>query len=105
MSVHSAWRGLVHSPPWFQNTRIETTSPMAPSCTRLMVSRYAAWWRRCVPATIARPFCLAISAVSKHILMAAGSTPTGFSVKMFLPASTAARRCIARKAGGVARIT
>ena len=33
------------------------------------------------------------------------STPTGFSVKMFLPAFTAASSIIGRKPGGVARIT
>jgi hypothetical protein len=34
-----------------------------------------------------------------------GSTATGFSVKMCLPAATAAARCAGRKPGGVARIT
>ena len=82
-----------------------TTSPIAPSWMRLIVSMYAAWWRRCVPATKPSLFCLRSRSVASTDRTPAGSTATGFSAKMCLPASTAAAMCTGRKPGGVARMT
>jgi hypothetical protein len=46
-----------------------------------------------------------VSAASKQARIVGPSTAIGFSVKMFLPAATAALICCALKAGGVAMIT
>ena len=63
-------------------------------------------WRYWVPATIAIPFfVIIVRHRSRQLRTPAASTATGFSAKMFLPASIAALMCVARKPGGVARIT
>src|SRR5437588_45474 len=80
-------------------------SPMAPSWIRSMAARYPASWRRCVPATTARPFCAASSEEAITACTPCGSTATGFSMNTCFPASIAAARWRARNAGGVASST
>ncbi len=76
---------------------------MAPSWIRFMVSDpLGVWWRRCVPATMARPFSCASLAASITSLQPATSVATGFSVKTCLPALMAAINCRPRNAGVVA---
>ena len=58
-----------------------------------------------MPATIARFFAAARSAVAITERTPSGSVATGFSVNTCLPASIAAARCSGRKNGGAARIT
>ena len=50
-------------------------------------------------------FCLASSSASSIRRTPAASVASGFSMKMCLPALTAAAKWIGRKPGGVARIT
>ncbi len=78
---------------------------MPPSWTRFSASTYPSSCRRCVPAPTPRPLAFAASAVASTERMPGPSTATGFSVKTFLPAATAASRWVGRKPGGVARIT
>ncbi len=70
-----------------------------------MYSRYCVWWRRCRPTPTFRPFSSASFAASSTCLTPGASTATGFSMKQFFPAFTAASKCIGRNPGGVAMIT